>query len=460
MGNVHPHPFPTGRPIALAVFLLACVAQDPAPAPPRPPTPAPATAQGLPAQDGAGRDGKGKPAPLSIEALDTLLLRAEQNLVRHGLSLDPRQVQLAATDYKAALEGMPEGIDGDRRFTALFGLAFALARMDPPADAAGRDARVRDALESLDRASRIESQPPGSFAGNPGLWIVDGIVREGIGEYAAAERQITLGFAKLEEYRGLRPWQTYQLRIFGLLARGRAFLQAPLNREDLALKDFKAAEALATEALQDPLAPRDRRLRTSILTHKAAAYQSFEYFEEAEKVLAELVATDPDNAVHPYNMGLVQAIQQKYPEALSWYRKSADLNRKDPRPRLKIAFILLRYPDPGKEPDTEAAVREGEIYLSRIGGEPDPEYCALRGEAAFLRREMKESEAWFRRALALNPSCRTALQRLINILGQKEDPTDAAQEEIRDLRKKLQDSLKKDKDGGGMETKKSDMTFC
>jgi tetratricopeptide (TPR) repeat protein len=198
-----------------------------------------------------------------------------------------------------------------------------------------------------------------------------------------------------------------------------------------------------------------------VLTHLAAAYQTNDLFEQAETILADLIRTDPGTATHLYNMALVKATQQKFAESLACYRKAADLDRADPRPHVKIAFILLRYPEPGKDPDAAEAVREGEIYLRLKGGEPDAEYCCLRGDAFFLRNDLKEAEAWFRRTLAIDPRCRTALQRMLNILGQKEDPTDAVQKEIDAIRKRLQDTRDQDPSGPGMDNRKrTDLTFC
>jgi tetratricopeptide (TPR) repeat protein len=437
---VTPFRFPDAWTLALSGCLL--LLQGGAP-----PVPAPA-----PAQDAAG---KPKAPPLTVEALDIHLLRAQRNLILNGLSLDSGYLRRAAKDYRSAVDGLPEAVDPERRFTALMGLAFCLARMEPPADAAGKAARARETFDLLGRAANLETVPPGFYANHPGLWIVDGLMQEQVGEFKAAEAQITRGLAELDGAPGIPPWLDYQFRLFGLLARGRAFLK---GSEHLARSDFKEALALAEKALMDPLAPRENALRSVVLTHLAAAHQALESFEDAERVLAELVRRDPANPAHPYNMALVKAIQQKYVESLAWYRRAADLDRSDPRPHLKIAFILLRYIEPI---DTAEAVREGEIHLRLVGGKPDAEYCALRGEAAFLGKDMKEAEAWFRKALALDGACRTALQRLMNILGQKDDPTGAIQKEIDDLRRKLEDSTKKKGEGGpGMETKKTDMTFC
>jgi len=443
MEPVIPSRLPDAWPLVLAGCLLLCQGGDTSPI--GPPAAGPAREAGV----------KPKAPPLTVEALDIHLLRAQRNLILNGLSLDSGYLRRAAKDYRAAVEGLPETVDPDRKFTALMGLAFCQARMELPADAAGRSARAQETFDLLGRAASLETVPPGFYANHPGLWIVDGLMQEQVGQFKAAESQITRGLAELEAVPGIPPWLDYQFRLFGLLARGRAFLK---GSEHLARTDFKEALALAEKALLDPLAPRENALRSVVLTHLAAAHQALESFEDAEKVLTELVRRDPANPAHPFNMGLVKAIQQKYVESLAWYRKSADLDRSDPRPHLKIAFILLRYIEP---PDTAEAIREAEIYLRLVGAKPDAEYLACRGEAAFQGNDMKEAEAWFRKALALDGACRTALQRLMNILGQKDDPTGAIRTEIDALRRKLEDSTKKKGEGGpGMELKKTDMTFC
>ena len=439
------------RALPLALAFLA-----PFEGPVGPPAPPPAPAPAKPAAP------EEKTVPLSPEQFEVHLLRAEGNLRLHGLSLQKAPLKLALADFRAAVKGLPEKVDGDRRFRALFGLGFALARTEFPETREERDALVRECYGLLDRASVIASDPPGRFSIHPGLWIVGGIIREQSGDPVGARDLVLDGFRRLETLAVQPEWMEDQLRLFGLLARGRAYLQEPLNSDHLALPDFKAARELAEKSLKDPLTPRDTRLRPVVLTHLAAAYQSLDYFDDAEKLLTELVSTDPGSAAHPFHMALVKANQMKYSDALSWYRRAAELDPADPRPHVKIAFILLRYPEPGKEPDLDAARREGEKFQQLLGGEPGAEYCSLRGEISFLRRDAKDAESWYRKALSLDPDCRTALQNLIILLGQKEDPGEAVRAEIERIRKKLQDS--KGKEGGepGQEPRRrrTDLTFC
>jgi tetratricopeptide (TPR) repeat protein len=409
-------PVPRLAALALAALPWAvvrpCLAQEPAPAP----SPA-------------------KTSPLGREDVARLLGRAEGNVIRHGLSLDAKHLQLAVADYRAAADGLPSDASPSETFTAWFGLAFTLARTAFPADREAAEARSKEVFDALQRAAKVDS----AF---PGLWVVDGMMRELRGEGADAVERITKGLAGLEGYEGLQPWQHYQFRLFGLLHRGRAFLDAPGSSEHLAAKDFEGALALAEEALKDPSVPVPSRLRTVVLTHVAAAYQRLDYYDKAEKVLGELIRIDPATGVHRYNMALVKAEQMKYAEALALHRQAADLDRADPRPHLKTAYILLTFPEPGKAPDVAAAERAGEVYLQRIGGEPDAEYCALKGEAAFHRGDSKEAESWFRKALDLDRLCRTALHRLVHLLGRRDDAAGALRKEIETLRARLEEKRK------------------
>jgi tetratricopeptide (TPR) repeat protein len=349
--------------------------------------------------------------------------------------MDVQHLQLAVADYRAAAADIPADATPGETFSAWFGLAFCLARAELPADPAAAEARSTEVFDALKRAARAE----GTDSSFPGLWVVDGMMQRHRGELGVAIERITRGLAGLEEWKGLQPWQLYQFRLFGLLARGRAYLDAPGSSEHLAAKDFEEALSLAEAALKDPEAPSPSRLRIVVLTHVVAAYQALDYFDKAEERLLELIRIDPGSGLHRYNLALVKAQQMKYAEALALHRKASELDRLDPRPYLKTAYILLTFPDPGKEPDVAGAERAGEVYLQLLGGVPDAEYCALKGEACFLRGEAKDAEAWFRRSLNLDGRCRTALSRLVHLLGRRDDPAGNIRKEIETFRKRLEE---------------------
>ena len=405
---------------AAALFAASAGAQE---APPPPPPPA---APAVPAAP-----------PLPVAEVDRLLLRGQRNLGLHGLSLWPEHLHRAVEDFRRTFRGMPEDAGPDRRFDAAFSLAFALARgeFDPETG----EARAREVADALSAAAAVNDR-------FPGLFIVDGLVKEAAKDPAGAADAITKGLDLLEGWQGLQPWQSHQLRLFGLLARGRAFLDGRMNRAQLAEKDFEKALALAEESLRDPMAPADSRLRRVVLTHLAAAKQSLNYYSEAERILEFLVKEDPANGQHSLNLGFVLASQFRFPDAVAAYRRASERDPGDPRPRIKIAYILLKHPDPGAAPDLDEAARQAEIYRGLVGTE-DGEYACMRGELALLRGEREKAAEWFRRALRHSPYCQTALNRLVQHLGQKGALTPEEEKELGDLKKRLDDSTRKRGDG-------------
>ncbi len=336
-------------------------------------------------------------------------------------------------------------------FNTWFSLAFVLARTELPLDRGAADAQVKEAADALARAARLD---PNAFC----LWVVDGILREQTGDFEKAVESITKGLAGAEDVKGLQPWQVYQLELFGRLSRGRAFLNLNNNSDHLAKADLEKAAALTEGALKDPLSPTPNYLRRTVLTALASSYQRLEYDDNAERILKELIKEDPANYVHAYNMALMLVGRQRFPEAIEYYEKTAKLNSYFPTPHLKIAYILMTYPQPGKEPDVAEAERRGEIYLRLIGGTGDAEYFSLRGEGAYLRKDMDAAERWFRRALGLDDGCRTALENLLKIIGRKEDRA-RYRGEIEDLEKRMNENSSGER-REKMNSNRAKMTFC
>jgi tetratricopeptide (TPR) repeat protein len=442
---------PALRTIA-SVLALACVTgpacsparTDEPPAPPAPPT-KPADPAAKP------RDPTPPQQPLSPEEADVLLRRGERNLLLHGLSLDARYLGRATADFRALAAGLPADADASRRFNAWFSLAFALAQADAPDDPAKAREAAREILSLLGKAGELQPE-------FPGLWIVDGMARERAGEGLAAVDSATRGLEALAKYRGMEEWRVRMLRLFGLLARGRARLDPALGQELQAERDFEEAAAAAEEALGDPLAPRENYLRRTVLTHLAAVQQRLEYFAKAERTLEVLLREDPASFINSYNMAVVKARQSRFPEAMRYYRQAAQLAPRDSRPHLKMAFILLHYPESG-DPDLKAAAAEAEAYLALTGAR-DAEYCALRGVLAEKGGHGDEAEKWYRAALALDPRCVRSIMGLVQILGRRIEDLDGAQrKELEDLRRRLQE-------GEGGENEKEprrrspDATFC
>ena len=408
-----------------ALLLLALAVPAAAQDPPAPPPAAPAAPAEPPAP------------PIPLAEVDRLLVRGQRNLALHGLSLWPEHLHRAVEDFRRAFRGLPEDAGPDRRFDAAFSLAFALAQGEFEPETG--EARAREVAGALSAAAAVNDR-------FPGLFVVDGLVKEAAKDVAGAADSITQGLDLLEDWKGLQPWQSHQLRFFGLLARGRAFLDGRMNRAQLAEKDFEKALALAEESLRDPMAPADSRLRRVVLTHLAAAKQSLNYYSEAERILEFLVKDDPANGQHPLNLGFVLASQFRFPDAVAAYRRASERSPGDPRPRIKIAYILLKHPSQGAEPDLDEAARQAEIYRGLVGAE-DGEYACMRGELALLRNDREKAAEWFRRALRHSPSCQTALIRLVEHLGRKDGRTAEEEKELGDLKKRLDDATRKRGDG-------------
>jgi tetratricopeptide (TPR) repeat protein len=431
-------------PSARFALLLCALAEGPVP----PPVPVP-----VPVVGEAGSEGPEERAPISMERLRVVLLRAERNLILHGLCLHGRYLDRALADYREALACMPAEAGADARFTAAFGLLFALARTEPPSDAAARAAIDREW-----RAAMAVAEPVNPDF--PGLAVVAGTMASAVGDPLRAVEFLDSGLARLEKVTGLAPWQVDQLAYFGRLARGVALLDSRLSREDRALEDFEAAVALARRFQDDPFAPRGGRCLVLALSHRSSAEQRLAYFQRAEATLDSLLTLDPGVALHAFNRGLVAASQQKFDEAIRFYREAIRLDPRDPRPRLKVAYILLLYPPGGGAPRIKEAIPEASAYRSLVGTRNE-EYAAFEGEVALLEGRLKDAEAHFREALARSPGCRHALNRLVQIVGQESRRSSAREAELEEWKARMAEQQRRRSAGGeGMETAAPDLTFC
>jgi tetratricopeptide (TPR) repeat protein len=384
--------------------------------------------------------------PLAPEEAARLVRRAEANLRLHGLSLEARYLARALFDLRAVAARLPAAADEDLRFRAWFDLGFALARTDLERVPGGTADPIAEAGAALAEAEKIHP----SF---PGIPIAVGMIRKQRGEAVEAMDLLTTGLDALESWQGLADDEVREMRLLALLSRAQATLVTGQAKEHLALRDVQAAAALADVALQDPRTPPGNGLRRVVLTHLAAVYQRLDQFENAAKVLLWMMEDDPGNATHSYHLALIQANLQRFPDAMDSYRRAARLDPADPRPHLKIAYILLQFGNREGKIDLEEAARAGEVYHSLRRGAMDGEYCALRAQIAELRRDPKSAEQWARRALEQDPLCRTALNILIKALGSGDPDATDVRQQIDSLRRRLQESLQRNAGG-------SDRTFC
>ncbi|MHC4923406.1 MAG: tetratricopeptide repeat protein [Planctomycetota bacterium] len=406
-----------------------------------------------------GQDAPKKAEPLTEAQIESRLRRAERNLVLHGLSLNLDHLRAAYDDYRDLFDRMTAEpptarATEDQLFTTSFALAFSMARAPVPeiSETALRKTYEEQFQEAVNRAAAINPE-------FPGIQVLEGMMDVGLGRLPEGLTELDKGLRRMEGVKGLRPWQTYQIEFFGRLARGEGLLDPAIGREDLALKDFERCRDLAGAAMKNPLTPQGSRLTVIVRTYLAAAYQTLAYYQKAEATLDSLMKEDPRNALHPYNRGLVSAWQQKFDDALRYYSKAVGLDRKNPSPRLKMAYILLIHPPSEAGPDAKQALRHAEAYRTLTGKET-AEYCACRGEIAKARGDAAEAEKWFRRALELHPDCRHALNELIQMMGRRRTSLDAeGLDRLKELRRRLGE-LMRNRRGEGMESAPVDITFC
>ena len=178
--------------------------------------------------------------------------------------------------------------------------------------------------------------------------------------------------------------------------------------------------------------------------------------DDARTALDGLAAAYPGDARIALLAGEVATWRGFPGEGLAWLRRAAESAPGDPEPHLRAAYVLLVHP-PGGAPDVAAALAEAALALADAGGVESAAYRACRGEAAFAADDREAAEAWFRGVLELQPRCRWALQRLLQLtaaLGAAADPERA------DLNARLSAVIGSGEMGHGMENARVPPTFC
>jgi tetratricopeptide (TPR) repeat protein len=178
--------------------------------------------------------------------------------------------------------------------------------------------------------------------------------------------------------------------------------------------------------------------------------------DQAQERLAALDAAHPTDARVALLAGEVATWRGYADEGLAWMRRASERAPEDPDAHLRAAYVLLVHPPDG-EPDSDAALSEASAALADAGGVESADYRACRGEAAWVRGEIADAEAWFRTALELRPDCRWALQRLLQIVSAQGDE---GEPERQALNERLSELLRSGRSGSGMENARMPVSFC
>ncbi len=161
-----------------------------------------------------------------------------------------------------------------------------------------------------------------------------------------------------------------------------------------------------------------RDLWVNSLMNLLALHQRAENHVLAEKVALELIEIQPDNAIHPFNYGLVLGATQRFDEALVQYRKSLALSS-DPawtEPHLRIACILSLRGDAGAE----------EHFAAYLKSHPDSAEGHYRlGEHNVRLERFDDAVIAFRRSLELDPDDLTAIYKLSRALARRKDKSES-----------------------------------
>jgi tetratricopeptide (TPR) repeat protein len=120
-------------------------------------------------------------------------------------------------------------------------------------------------------------------------------------------------------------------------------------------------------------------------------------YDEAIEVLLEATRPDPENATVPYNLGCVYLVTRRVTEAITWLRRSIDVD-----PSFARAHFLLGVALQQSGQDDVGAVA---AYRRALALEPDfPEAHALLADLLWDNGLRDEAAAWYERAAASAPS--------------------------------------------------------
>jgi len=334
------------------------------------------------AQDVAATEGDAVPA---------VRVRGVATWRRYIWTLEKPLLDAVAQDLEAARSESP-GTDTTRDFL----LAYAHL-------AAGR----RD--EGVAAAERVQAAAP-VFTG---LRLLDGMV-------AILDRDDDQAAARFNAYlEGLResdgdPNFAADLEMLGLLHRGAH--AASIGRNQVALRDYNAAVAMARRAR--------RRPATQLVQRLARVHQAEGEMGLAEELVIDLMKEDPGNANHYFNMGVLRAAQSDFDGARVWYLRAlrrkpdfGDAHAKlaavaakqirlvDMRRHLDAFSVLIGKDDDARLAEADAGYSD---YYYRMSRQFDAEGReADRDEA--LRRFRVRCE----RALDKRPTCVRALELMI-----------------------------------------------
>jgi tetratricopeptide (TPR) repeat protein len=144
------------------------------------------------------------------------------------------------------------------------------------------------------------------------------------------------------------------------------------------------------------------------------------FFSEAEKLLRNLLATDPENAPALYELATILGWDGKYDESTALYSKLLKLQPENTGLHLEIGRVLLWQADrTGNEDYRRAAIRE---FESRLEHNPNDCLAMKQAGAAYLRiRELGLAQVRLHSAVELCPDDDEAQRLLAETLAAKKE---------------------------------------
>jgi tetratricopeptide (TPR) repeat protein len=248
---------------------------------------------------------------------------------------------------------------------------------------------------------------------------------------------------KLEGYGKDQPFAT-ELSFLGHFYRGRAYSRL-VGKLDHAISDLVLAMKISEDAGYSPAA--------EVVSLLAQAHQELEQYDEAEKIVQKAITQHPSEAAHYFNLGLILAGQHKESDSKPWFLAAiarqpdfAEAHQKlayiaflagdltSMRTHLESAAVIFevhtkagRPPDAIARADVEAGLG---AYWQAVGDRRSDEADEPGAAEAYA-----EAKRHLLGALAENPNCVVALNRLVQLAI----PLRASKEETEEFKRRLRE---------------------
>ncbi|GAB6090905.1 tetratricopeptide repeat protein [Spirochaeta dissipatitropha] len=148
------------------------------------------------------------------------------------------------------------------------------------------------------------------------------------------------------------------------------------GKAELALMEYKIVNQLGSFGGHCPEIPFRNRI--------ASLYRNFNQHEEALKEYLLLINTEPNNAEHYYNVGLLFEIRERSDKAASYYRKALEIDPRHGAAHFHLGFLLYRAKRPAEaKKEMELAIRfdpdnhASYYYLGKLQKEQQDYVAAL-----------------------------------------------------------------------------------